>query len=163
MEKEEISLKIRKYHDILATAGYGVIVFVLWNLLKTIIYIRDIIPLLNDETRSLSDEFAGYLFSGIAIIFYIFVVIAGIFAIKEGKGGRRFNVLGRVLPLILSVISISFIIVDIMAFVRLKQFDTIYLINIVSDFICNGILFALTISAFILKKLYKLEGAQNER
>ena len=106
MDLETIKLKIRKNKDIIYTNGYGVLVFILWNLIKVILYSVDAVPEVDPEVATELDILFSSLFSSVLAAITIFTIITGIMAIRVGKKNSRHRIALIVLSVITCLLSL---------------------------------------------------------
>ena len=158
-EIENTSKIIRKNRDILLTNGYGVIVFVLWNLIKGVIYIETFIPGVAEEV--VVGEKILYVIL-IAIVTFLETMTGftvGALAIKAGKKGSRIPIPLIVSCIILGLFAIFFVVSDIIACFLYGTFDLMLFLSTLVDTGYLMFVFALIISCF---KLNKLLGNESE-
>ena len=86
MEKLQVQRLIRKNKDILYTAGYGLLIFVLWALLKTILYVFGILPSADESKASV--ESTNYLIYILTVTIFSDILTIGL------KSGERILDLG---------------------------------------------------------------------
>lgn len=164
MDLESIKLKIRKNKDIIYTNGYGVLVFILWDLIKIVLYSVDAAPdsaMSNDlDTLYLS------LFSSVLAAITILTAITGFMAIRVGKKNSRHHVALIVLSIVTCLFSIQLMVDDIYLCVIVVSYGIpISIISVLTDFFFFTMVLLLTISSFKLNRLCRLEkeASINER
>lgn len=156
MKLSIIERLVRKNKDVLATCGYGVIVFLLWGLVKTVIWAYDILPTYypNLESSSAIRYVAIYVIS--YSLFYILCVLTGIFSIQEGKKDKKRGLAICLLsiPLVLTnIISTGY---DLYVQIDSRELDLLYVAFSVFEVIFLYFTIRLLISAFLLRKYEKM-------
>lgn len=160
MDLESIKLKIRKNKDIIYTNGYGVLVFILWDLIKIVLYSVDAAPdsaMSNDlDTLYLS------LFSSVLAAITILTAITGFMAIRVGKKNSRHRIALIVLSIITCLFSVQLMVDDIYLCMIIASYSiSIYIVSILTDIFFFMMTLFLTISSFKLNRLRKLEKEAN--
>ena len=132
MDQEEVSRKIWKNKDILSTCGYGIIILIVWDFIKQILYSFYITP----DTEAISTE--TYTLS--TLIFeaalLIICIVTGILAGKYGKSSKKEKPLIVVFSIILAVFSIAAVVADALALGYLfKEVKVISILSVITDFL----------------------------
>lgn len=158
MDLETIKLKIRKNKDTIHVDGYGVLIFMLWSLIKIILYSIDATP---ENHQSVDSNFnLIYLSSiiSISLIEDILTVITGYIAIQVGKKNKPRYVALVVLSVITCILSLEFVAGDIwLCIVIANEAIGTAIVGIITDALFLALTLSLTISAIKLNKLRKLE------
>lgn len=162
MDLETIKLKIRKNKDIIYTNGYGVLVFILWDLIKIVIFSIDASP----DTSSVSaidlDVIYLSLISSVLAAITILAAITGFMAIRVGKKNSKRYVALIVLSVITCLFSVQLMVDDIYLCTIIASYSiSIYIISILTDVFFFMMTLFLTISSFKLNRLRKLEKEAN--
>lgn len=164
MEKLQVQRLIRKNKDILYTAGYGLLIFVLWTLLKTILYVFGILPSADESQASV--ESTNYLIYILAVTIFsdILTIIVFYLSRKEGRNDFKVGKILRILAGLLVIATIGFVIGDIIVQIKIGQFDMIGILIIVGEVIYTIFTILVFVSSLRLSNLYKLEEEPiNER
>ncbi len=114
----DLDSKQRKIHDILETSGYGLLVLNLWMLVKTLIYYLcapDVVydlcfSLYGDEIFKTSVRVSILV---ITLIDFAIQLYVGLTAIKVGKSRRKSRVPFIALAIVLSLLSLIYVLEDI--------------------------------------------------
>lgn len=151
LETPEITRKVNKHKAILTAAGYGIIVFILWNFIKGIIYLRYFLPE-NQEVSELGYSI-GYIVLSVAdtVICLITAFYAGRIAKKDKKIKAVFIVLAS-LVLLGSCLTFG---VDIATLCFLDKFSIISVFLFVADIIFFVFTIQIFVSTIVLKKIEK--------
>lgn len=160
MNLEKVKKNIRKHKDVLATCGYGVLVFLVWTLVKVIIFVGSIIPEITTNSQVLYS--VSYL--SIFLVNTTIGAICGFLALKEGKNNKTGNIVLRVLSVLLSLIAAFNLVVDVFTDVSDGTFSFVIIVTYIADVAFLIICLQIMISSFKLLKFYKLEEENsNER
>lgn len=165
MDLETIKLKIRKNKGIIYTNGYGVLIFMLWSLIKITLYLVDVAP---DVTPDVNDDlYIIYmsLVSSSSIIADVLAAITGFLAIRVGKNNKKRYISLIVLSTITCFLNLQFVAGDIYLCVIIADDIATLIISVLTDVFFFTMTLFLMISAFRLKRLTKLEkeATTNER
>ncbi|MCQ2795412.1 MAG: hypothetical protein MJ214_04340 [Bacilli bacterium] len=166
MDLETIKLKIRKNKDIIYMNGYGVLVFMLWSLIKIILYLVDIAPEVSPGVDDNLDIIYLSLVIASSVIDDAFTIITGLLAIRVGKNNKPHYTALIVLSIITCSLGLEFLVGDILLCVILASDTSATIIaNILTDTFFLTMTVFLTISAFKLNNLRRLEkeATTNER
>ena len=168
-----MDIQIRKTQSNLISAGIGVMVFAMWSFLRSLIYIINGDPGINEAMQEVSKEHidypgmrivlvAGLLIAAAADMLFRFYI--GRSAISEGKGNRKSSKY-----IVLSCILVFLYIFGIMGHIagmagklddyNLQNMDTI--LSLAIDLTSLYILILLIYSASRLRKLLKLQQAES--
>ena len=164
MEKLQIQRLIRKNKDILYTAGYGLLIFVLWGLLKTILYVFGILPSMSEDQFSV--ESTSYLIYILTATIFSDILSFIVFYLcrREGRNDIKVGKILRILGGLLLIFSIGFVIGDIIMQIRIGQFDLIAILIIFGEAIYAFFTILVFASSIRLSYLYMLEERPiNER
>lgn len=162
MEVSENKRKFRKYKDKLATAGYGVVIFILWGIIKELFYLKWYFP--NNE--EIADK--GYLigFSIFSLVLLGICLATGILARKYGRSDYKEKTIFIVFSFILGFLVIASLFFDIaLLFTVLDDFDVLAFITLIADVSFFVFVLQILISIFLLKNVYKTDNKEvtNER
>lgn len=164
MELPEIRRNIRKNKDILHTAGYGILVFIIWGFIKLFIYIFAVAPLITPEKEDIFDQIFLYSTIGFGIIDLIISIFIVLTCIREYKFKKRFNLFKKILFIVLAILAFIYFVEDVFIQIATKTFDVTLIFLTLSDLIYFYICLRLTISYFLLSNLSKKEKeVTNER
>lgn len=150
MELALAKKKIRKYKNTLTTAGYGIIVLVIWIFIKSLIYINWNYPTTKEEFDK-NILFAYVLFSAVELVYCL---ISSFIITKCGKTSKKANVPILVVSIFLLLFSITCFGFSILAIVRPNGVSALNVVDIIEDII---FLFFTTKILFSIIKLIKLE------
>lgn len=155
MDLDTIKLKIRKNKDIIYTNGYGILVFVLWSLVKLILYLVDIAPYVSPGVEDELDVVYSSLTLASSLIECAIAIATGVVAINAGKKDKPYRSSLIALAVITCFLSIDFIIFDFwVAMFLVETFSSTALIGVITDVFFFSVVLVLLVAAI---KLYKLE------
>lgn len=160
MDYELAKKRMRKCKDILTTTGYGIVILVLWDFLKGIIYLNWSIPTI---TESLNHPYA------IAYTVFIFTELAfctasGIFFLKIGRGSKEIGVKTLTFAILLLLYAIACIAINIATIILSSGFDIMTSVIFVEDILFLFFSTRILYSVITLVKLSKaLKEQNNER
>lgn len=162
MDLETIKLKIRKNKDIIYTNGYGVLVFILWDLIKIVLYSIDASPDTSPIKANDSSLLYLSLFVSVLAAITIFAAITGYMAIRVGKKNSKRYVALIVLSVITCLFSVQLMIDDIYLCTIIVSYGlSISVISVLTDIFFFVMTLILTIASFKLNRLRKLEKEAN--
>lgn len=166
MKLQEIQKKIRRQKDLLATNGYGVIIFILWNFVKSIISVQPIVSPENNMTEISEETLIIISIVLIAFLGLLFLevfagIFTGIFAIREGQKDKKAGKKLRIFSTILCVFGLIFVFGDIASFISKPEFSTALFISMIIDFVYCMFAIFIVVSSMYLTRLYKLEKEAN--
>lgn len=149
--------KMRKCRDILATTGYAIIILVLWDFVKGIIYVNWSIPSI---VESVNNPYAvAYIV--FIIVELLFCITIGLIFSKIGRGNKAINNKALVLSILLCVFALTCASINI-ATVTLKDgFDIMTSVIFVEDILFLYFSFRNLYSVITLIKLSKMLKEQN--
>lgn len=149
--------KIRKCKDVLVTTGYAIVILVLWDFVKGIIYLNWSIPTI---VESVNDPYAvAYIV--FIIVELLFCVTIGLIFSKIGRGNKAINNKALVLSILLCVFALTCASINI-ATVTLKDgFDIMTSVIFVEDILFLYFSFRNLYSVITLIKLSKMLKEQN--
>ena len=158
MNQNELNRNIWKHKDILATCGYGIIIFIVWGFIKQLIYSLHIVPTneeIDKEIYSIVSIIANIVLLGICLT-------TGFLAGKYGKKDKKEKPAIFILSIILSIFSVLTVLIDslLMVFI-IEEFDILSLIAVIMDLLFCIFVIRIASSVFTLKKLYKIREANN--
>lgn len=160
MDQNKFNQKIWKHKDILATCGYGVIIFIVWAFIKQLIYSLHIVPS--------SEEIDKDIYSLVNIVYNVILLAlclaTGFLAEKYGKRSIKEKPAIFILSIILSILSILMVLADsLVAVLIIVEFDLLALVSVIMDVLFCVFVIKIASSSFKLKKLYKIKEAnENE-
>ena len=160
MDQNKFNQKIWKHKDILATCGYGVIIFIVWAFIKQLIYSLHIVPS--------SEEIDKNIYSIVNIVYNVILLAlclsTGFLAEKYGKRSIKEKPAIFILSIILSILSILMVLADsLVAVLIIVEFDLLALVSVIMDVLFCVFVIKIASSSFKLKKLYKIKEAnENE-
>lgn len=160
MDQNKLNQKIWKHKDVLATCGYGVIIFIVWAFIKQLIYSLHIVPSNEEIDRDIYT--LASLISNVILL--IFCIVTGFLAEKYGKKNIKEKPAIFVLSIILSIFSILMVLADSLVVVFIiVEFDILAIVSVVMDVLFCVFVIKIASSSFKLKKFYKLrEANKNE-
>lgn len=149
--------KIRKCKDVLVTTGYAIVILVLWDFVKGIIYVNWSIPSI---VESVNDPYTvAYIV--FIIVELLFCVTIGLIFSKIGRGNKAINNKTLVLSILLCVFALTCVSINI-ATVTLKDgFDIMTSVIFVEDILFLYFSFRNLYSVITLIKLSKMLKEQN--
>lgn len=149
--------KIRKCKDVLVTTGYAIIILVLWDFVKGIIYVNWSIPSI---VESVNDPYAiAYIV--FILVELVFCVTIGLILSKMGRGHKAIGTKTLVLSILLCVFALTCASINI-ATVALKDgFDIMTSVIFVEDILFLYFSFRNLYSVITLIKLSKILKEQN--
>lgn len=158
MNETEVRRNIRKHKDILLTCGYGIIVFIIWGFIKQLIYTRYFVPT-NEELDEEIYSIASIIFS---VVLLGICLATGFLARKYGKRDKKEKPAIFILSVLLSIFAVFTVFLDslLLAFI-IEEFDVLALISVITDTLFCIFVIRVASSVFKLKKLYKIEEANN--
>ncbi|MCQ2802442.1 MAG: hypothetical protein MJ225_02020 [Bacilli bacterium] len=156
MKLSLIEKLIRKNKDVLATCGYGIIVFLLWGIVKTVIWAYDILPTYYPTMDGQSAITYVSIYTTTYSLFYIFSVLTGIFSIQEGKKDKKRGLAICILSIPLAITSILSTGYDLYAQITSRELDLLYVAFSVFEVIFLYFIIRLIISAFLLRRYENL-------
>lgn len=159
METVKIQRDKRKFKDILATSGYGVVIFIIWGFIKELLYLRWVIP--NTENIDYQIFNLGSLIFGVIILGIC--LTTGLLAKQSGKSDKKEKPILIVFAFILALLALVALAADAALFIVLDEFDLFAVFSFIADILFNCFVLQIVISFFVLRKLYKKEEANNER
>ena len=149
--------KMRKCRDILATTGYAIIILVLWDFVKGIIYVNWSIPSI---VESVNNPYAiAYIV--FIIVELLFCVTIGLIFSKIGRGNKMIDNKTLVLSILLCVFALACTSINIAAVVIESGFDIMTSVIFVEDILFLYFSFRNLYSVITLIKLSKILKEQN--
>ena len=151
LETPEITRKANKHKAILTAAGYGIIVFILWNFIKGIIYLRYFLP----ENQEVSD--LGYSIGYIVLVCVdtIICLVTAFYAGRVAKKDKRINVVFIILASLVLLGGCLTFGIDIAILCFLDKFSIISVFLFVADIIFFVFTIQIFVSTIVLKKIEK--------
>lgn len=160
MNDVEIRRNIHKYKDFLATAGFGIIVLIVWGLIKTIVYVRWFLPQLNNS----AEQVFSWTATGLNILEFALCLFTGFFAKRSGKSDKKEKPILLILTILLLFFGLVITASDIYFIIQYNEVDIISIISLLSDTLFLFFVGLILVSIFKLKKLYKAQKeVNNER
>lgn len=153
MNEVEIRRNTHKYKDFLATGGFGIIMLIVWGLIKGIIYIRWIVPQLTD----VSEQAFSWTATGVNLIEFTLCLFTGFFAKKSGKGDKKEKISLLILTILIIILGLAITASDIYVVVQYNEFDLISIISIIGDVLFLFFSGLILFSILKLKQLYKMQ------
>lgn len=151
LETPEITRKVNKHKAILTAAGYGIIVFILWNIIKGIIYLRYFLP----ENQEVSD--LGYSIGYIVLVSVntVICLVTAYYAGRIAKKDKKINAVFIVLTVLVLLVGCLTFGLDIATLCLLDKFSIISVFLFVADIIFFVFTIQIFVSAIVLKKIEK--------
>lgn len=149
--------KMRKCRDILTTTGYGIIILVLWDFVKGIIYLNWSIPTV---IETVNDTYAvAYIV--FILVELVFCVAIGLIFSKIGRGHKAVGAKTLALSILLCVFALTCTSINIAAVIIEDGFDIMTSVIFVEDILFLYFSFRNLYSVITLIKLSKLLKEQN--
>lgn len=149
--------KIRKCKDVLVTTGYAIVILVLWDFVKGIIYVNWSIPSI---VESVNDPYAiAYIV--FILVELVFCVTIGLIFSKIGRGNKAINNKALVLSILLCVFALTCTSINIAAVILKDGFDIMTSVIFVEDILFLYFSFRNLYSVITLIKLSTMLKEQN--
>lgn len=155
-----IKKKARRCRDILVTTGYGIIVLVLWDFVKGIVYLNWSIPSL---VESVNDPRA-IAYAIFICIELVFCITCGLILSKAGRSNKNLTAKTLALSILLCVFALTCLSINLADVIISNGFDIMTTVIFVEDifFICFSFLNLYSVITLInLSKTLKEQN--NER
>ncbi|MCQ2796020.1 MAG: hypothetical protein MJ213_01740 [Bacilli bacterium] len=151
--------KMRKCRDILTTTGYAIIILVLWDFVKGIIYLNWSIP---SAVESVNDPYA-FAYIIFVLVELVFCVTTGLIFSKIGRGNKAIGTKILVLSILLSVFALTCAAINIATVIIKSGFDIMTSVIFVEDILFLYFSFRNLYSVITIIKLSKtLKEQDNE-